>query len=166
MSEETNTEPDPRPDSRQFVRVEFCRGGSIAPGEPRHPWHWAILIQRGHIWKTSDSFGTFAECLADFEAIGAAEVPIIEKEMQEAYRGVDLSARNETKPDTGGEAAPSGGTSEDFGNSQKSTDEAGFQSFVDELAQDCKCCPDCQEIPCDGLLAGGPCDNDHCKCDD
>lgn len=30
-----------------------------------------------------------------------------------------------------------------------------YQSFCEEMAEECECFPDC---PCDGVLAGGPCD--------
>ena len=31
--------------------------------------------------------------------------------------------------------------------------------------QQCKCCPLChQQIPCDSVMAGAPCDN-YCQCD-
>lgn len=81
-------------DSRQFVRVEFARGCSIAKGEPRYPWHWVLLIQCGHAYHISDSFATFSECMADFEAIGAPKIAGIEEEMRRGYSGADLNAIN------------------------------------------------------------------------
>jgi len=39
-----------------------------------------------------------------------------------------------------------------------------YQQFVESLAQECRCAPCCQSTPCDGLLAGGPCDSMRCDC--
>ncbi len=81
------------PHSNQFARVEFARGSSIAPG-PRHPWHWVITIQLGHVYMISDSFTTLAECVDDFRANGLEEVAKIEAELRELYGGADLDAVN------------------------------------------------------------------------
>jgi hypothetical protein len=37
--------------------------------------------------------------------------------------------------------------------------------FYEEMAKDCRCCPDCSSPPCDGVCAGGMCD-EWCHCDD
>ena len=40
------------------------------------------------------------------------------------------------------------------------------QSVINEWAKYCTCCPQCsQQIPCDGVMAGGMCDS-LCDCDD
>lgn len=44
------------------------------------------------------------------------------------------------------------------------------QGLIESLAKDCRCC-DCAVchpggVPCDGLLAGGMCDEATCRCDD
>jgi hypothetical protein len=36
---------------------------------------------------------------------------------------------------------------------------------VNEWLKHCTCCPQCQHKPCDGVMAGGMCD-DACDCDD
>ena len=38
-------------------------------------------------------------------------------------------------------------------------------SFYERMAKDCRCCPECQNAPCDGVCAGGMCD-EMCWCDD
>lgn len=40
---------------------------------------------------------------------------------------------------------------------QNPYDTPEYQAFVEEMAKDCKCYP-LEVRPCDGLLAGGPCD--------
>ena len=40
-----------------------------------------------------------------------------------------------------------------------------YQEFIDSMSQHCHCCPICQSVPCDGVLAGGFCD-DICNCDE
>lgn len=37
--------------------------------------------------------------------------------------------------------------------------------FFIEMAKDCRCCPDCAQVPCPGVCAGGLCDG-YCRCDD
>ena len=44
-------------------------------------------------------------------------------------------------------------------------DDPAYEEFVSELASHCFCCQECSSIPCDGVLAGGLCDN-LCSCDD
>lgn len=46
-------------------------------------------------------------------------------------------------------------------------DDPAYQQFVEEMAKDCKCTP-LSNRPCDGLLAGGLCDDLHTdrECDD
>lgn len=39
-------------------------------------------------------------------------------------------------------------------------DDPDYQKFVEELAEKCTCTP-CGARPCDGLLAGGLCDDMH-----
>jgi hypothetical protein len=36
---------------------------------------------------------------------------------------------------------------------------------VSEWARQCSCCPQCSQHPCDGVAAGGMCDNAECECD-
>ena len=33
-------------------------------------------------------------------------------------------------------------------------------------AKACRCCDECERRPCDGTLAGGPCDQMRCRCRD
>jgi hypothetical protein len=42
------------------------------------------------------------------------------------------------------------------------------QELIESLAKDCRCCQECHpgDVPCAGLLAGGPCDQSRCTCDD
>jgi hypothetical protein len=40
------------------------------------------------------------------------------------------------------------------------------QYVVDEWKKECDCCPECNQCPCDGVMAGGLCDNMPCNCDD
>ncbi len=46
-------------------------------------------------------------------------------------------------------------------------DSPEYHAFVESMAKDCRCCPDCcgGDIPCDTLLAGGCCDT-RCRCED
>ena len=44
-------------------------------------------------------------------------------------------------------------------------DNPKYIQWLYDLAKDCKCCPDCSEQPCEGLMAGGLCD-EMCMCDD
>lgn len=37
--------------------------------------------------------------------------------------------------------------------------------FYEAMAKDCRCCPTCWQVPCDGVCAGGLCDM-HCRCDE
>lgn len=39
-------------------------------------------------------------------------------------------------------------------------DDPAYQALVEELAKQCRCTP-LSERPCDGLLAGGVCDDMH-----
>jgi hypothetical protein len=38
-------------------------------------------------------------------------------------------------------------------------------SFFREMAKACRCCQTCGQPPCDGVLAGGMCD-EYCHCRD
>lgn len=41
-----------------------------------------------------------------------------------------------------------------------------YDEFIERSARSCQCCPDCsQQIPCDGVMAGGMCD-ELCYCDE
>lgn len=40
-----------------------------------------------------------------------------------------------------------------------------YKRWLEECAKDCHCCPICWDFPCDGVMAGGLCD-DMCICDD
>lgn len=45
-------------------------------------------------------------------------------------------------------------------------DERGRAAWIAEMSKHCRCCALCgQNPPCDGVLAGGLCD-DVCSCDD
>ena len=37
---------------------------------------------------------------------------------------------------------------------------------VQEWIKHCSCCPDCNQVPCDGVMAGGICDMMECQCDE
>lgn len=39
-----------------------------------------------------------------------------------------------------------------------------YQRHLDELAKDCRCCPECWDVPCGACQAGAPCD-EICTCD-
>lgn len=47
-------------------------------------------------------------------------------------------------------------------------DMPGYVELVESLVKDCRCCPACHPggVPCDGLLAGGLCDQATCRCND
>lgn len=36
---------------------------------------------------------------------------------------------------------------------------------MQEWAKHCFCCPVCGHSPCEGVMAGGPCDDRDCECD-
>ena len=38
--------------------------------------------------------------------------------------------------------------------------------FYAEMAKHCRCCGSCSPRPCDGVCAGGMCDEARCSCDD
>lgn len=40
-----------------------------------------------------------------------------------------------------------------------------YDEFVASMVKDCSCCPVCWSVPCDSVLAGGPCDR-YCTCDE
>lgn len=44
-------------------------------------------------------------------------------------------------------------------------DDPEYTEFVRGMAKHCNCCPDCSSVPCDGVLAGGLCD-ESCVCED
>lgn len=46
------------------------------------------------------------------------------------------------------------------------TIDPGYQKFLEEIAEDCKCCPECHECPCGSCQAGAPCDAYECTCND
>lgn len=39
------------------------------------------------------------------------------------------------------------------------------QHVIEEWKKHCQCCPHCSVHPCDGVAAGGYCDNVDCDCD-
>ena len=47
--------------------------------------------------------------------------------------------------------------------SEPATDKA-YQEWITKVAEECDCCPRCWEVPCNGCLRGGVCDN-MCICD-
>lgn len=70
----------------QFVRVEFTRSiCDIRPGQPRHAWHWCILVQGWHLRTISGSFASLAEAVADFEARGVQAVAEVEAQLAALY---------------------------------------------------------------------------------
>ena len=68
-----------------FVNVQFARGSSIEHGKPRHPWHWCILIQQGHVYHISTGWTTLGEAEADFRENGVAMVEKAEQSLKECY---------------------------------------------------------------------------------
>ena len=42
---------------------------------------------------------------------------------------------------------------------------ASYARFVSSMRKYCHCCSQCAQTPCDGVLAGGMCD-EWCTCDD
>lgn len=40
----------------------------------------------------------------------------------------------------------------------------GEQEWLSGLARECKCCPNCQALPCGGCQQGAPCDAMPCRC--
>ena len=44
------------------------------------------------------------------------------------------------------------------------TDYSPPQHVIDEWKKHCRCCPHCSPNPCDGVAAGGMCDNVECDC--
>ena len=51
------------------------------------------------------------------------------------------------------------------------TNNPEYQQWLQELAEECMCCPICWEVPCGGCMAGGICDemcicHEEDECDD
>lgn len=44
-------------------------------------------------------------------------------------------------------------------------DDASYEEFLAGCAMHCRCCCECWQVPCDGCVAGGICD-EVCRCDD
>jgi len=40
------------------------------------------------------------------------------------------------------------------------------EDVIAVASKSCDCCPECQQHPCDGALAGGLCDQIRCVCDE
>ncbi|MEL6344052.1 MAG: hypothetical protein AAFV53_13110 [Myxococcota bacterium] len=40
------------------------------------------------------------------------------------------------------------------------------QEFLNQCAQECRCCPDCSEFPCAGVQTSGFCESLTCICGD
>ncbi len=74
-----------RPHDCATVNVQFARGSTIKPDKARHPWHWCVLIQLGHIYHISRSFDTLTEAAEDFRLNGPALVADIEAELARNY---------------------------------------------------------------------------------
>jgi hypothetical protein len=51
------------------------------------------------------------------------------------------------------------------GNMEDITESPEYKEWLEKLAKECKCCPICSDKPCDGLMAGGFCD-ELCFCDE
>jgi len=74
------------PNSNQFVRVEFARAiCSIKPGVPRHPWHWCVTVQNGHMLAISTGHSTLESAVRDFLGIGVEQVLRAENELADMY---------------------------------------------------------------------------------
>ena len=75
-------------DTRQFVRVEFTRAVvNIRPGESRHPWHWCIIVQDGHVYAISTGHNTLAKAMCDFVLNGLKRVLEAETRLAGLYCG-------------------------------------------------------------------------------
>jgi len=75
-------------DSRQFVRIEFARSlVNIRPGEARHPWHWCIIVQDGHLYAISTGHNTLADAVRDFVMTGAEKALEAEAHLAGMYAG-------------------------------------------------------------------------------
>ena len=75
-------------DSRQFVRIEFARSlVNIRPGEARHPWHWCIIVQDGHLYAISSGHNTLADAVRDFVLTGAEKALEAETRLAGIYAG-------------------------------------------------------------------------------
>ena len=41
-----------------------------------------------------------------------------------------------------------------------------YDNWIEDCAGECKCCPVCNQGPCEGVFAGGLCEEDcHCETD-
>lgn len=100
----TPDKPTARADMRQFVRIEFTRSlVNIKPSEARHPWHWCILVQDGHMYAISSGCDTLAAAIYDFTMNGAHLALQAEARLAESYCGphekpYDLAVRNPPAP--------------------------------------------------------------------
>jgi len=88
--------------------VEFARGTSIKKNEPRHPWHWVIVIQNGHVFAISASFRTLHQAVEDFAVYGVEKLTAIEQELAKIYshpnkKPYDLDVYNFKKKEAGNE---------------------------------------------------------------
>ncbi len=45
-------------------------------------------------------------------------------------------------------------------------EERDHQEWIDSLAKECTCCNTCCDVPCEALMAGAPCDNYPCTCNE
>ena len=53
-----------------------------------------------------------------------------------------------------------------MGDTRDPYESIGYAIFRAHMAKDCRCCYECRGRPCDGVLAGGVCDQARCRCDD
>jgi len=82
-------QPVAKLDSRQFVKVEFVRSlMNIRAGESRHPWHWCVSLQGGHLYDISSSgHKTLVEAVRDFALTGSEKVLEVETLLAGMYAG-------------------------------------------------------------------------------
>lgn len=75
-----------KPNIEQFVHVEFARAiCNMRPRESKHPWHWFVIVQRGHIYACSNGHATLNEAIIDFSEHGVKLVEDAEKHMAALY---------------------------------------------------------------------------------
>jgi hypothetical protein len=58
---------------------------NIRPGESRHPWHWCIIVQDGHLYAISSGHNTLADAVRDFVMTGAEKALEAEIRLAEMY---------------------------------------------------------------------------------
>lgn len=103
-----HTKPTAQADMRHFVHVEFSRSlVNIKPGEARHPWHWCIIVQNGHIYANSNGFHTLADAIKDLIFNGAEKALEAEVRLAESYCGPHQSPYDLSVTNSSDEKSPS-----------------------------------------------------------